>query len=114
MSEREKVRNDEFHPHRVAIFDRTELIKILTHYTLELMEQEQPALDKETADRYELGRRAIGHLPSRKAVSKIERIEVYQTGLGVDDIRVRTFLEADSNFSQTSAEPDGNVNVLQQ
>jgi len=48
-----------FRVHRVGTFGRKDLAEISLHYTLELMGVEQPALDKKTADKYELGRRAL-------------------------------------------------------
>ncbi len=88
------IAQQEYKTHRIATFGRDELAQIQLHYTGELfLGLKAKELDKETAERYELGRRAFGHVRARTRIYMIRKIDVYKTGIGADDINVKVFLE---------------------
>lgn len=82
-----KGAESEFKEKRVGTFGRLDLAKILSRYTSELLGVEQPPLDEKTAAKFELGRRAMGHLPHIRII-EIRKLDVIKTGPGEDDIRV--------------------------
>ncbi|OGH11359.1 MAG: hypothetical protein A3B38_00840 [Candidatus Levybacteria bacterium RIFCSPLOWO2_01_FULL_36_13] len=97
MEKEESIhKQQEYSVHRIATFGRKKLGEINLHYTGELfLGLKAKDLDKETAELYELGRRAFGHVRAGTRVYMIRKIDVYKTGPGVDDINVKVFMESD-------------------
>jgi hypothetical protein len=84
----------EFKVHRIATYGRKDLARIMDYYTRELLYGEQEPIEKEEIEKFELGRRAFGHLPHKK-VYLIRKMDVYKTGPGQDDISVKVFMESE-------------------